>query len=476
MRYVVEFFSNMKAMTIRYITLFLLYLFVSTLNLAAQDTVQISLNEFIDRGIENSGQITFERQKVNLAQNRIRQANSQRYLPRFQLNTQHGVVPGVKSNNPNLPENEYYLDPDLENDWNDWAVFTRAEVSAVQPIFTWGALRNAVNAAESAAVAAQEQFEQQKADLEIRLFELYQSYLLTSEIERLLDEAEDQIADIEQQIEERKEEGDADIDESEIYKFKVFQSEFAMQAAEVRENAQMTKRIWDYVLQAGEDTEYVPDTEFLDPISKELREIGYYQSNALANRHEIKAVEAGIDAAEYGLKANKSKNYPTLFLGLSGSFAVTPNRPRQSNPFIINNTNYATGAVGLGIRQNLDFFSVNADIERSRIQFDRAKYLKDAATDGIVLELNEAYKNASLSKTKVDKTDEALVTSKKWLRQEQLDYDFGIGDTKDLIDAMKKELELRVQLKRQTFEFNKDMAELYRTAGFSVLQLMNNEQ
>lgn len=442
--------------------------------LAAQDTVSVSMEEFIQTGIENSGQVAFEKRNVDLAENQIKQVNSNRFLPKLELSTQHGVVPGVESDT-DLSKNEYYLDPNLDNDWNNWAVFTRAEVSAVQPIFTWGALRNAVKAAESAATAAKERFEKQKADIEIRLFELYQSYLLTSEIMRLLDEAENKIEGIEQQINEQREEGNSEIDESEIFKFEIFKSEFAMQAAEVRQNAEMTKRIWNYVLQADNETQYIPASQFLDPLPEEIRELDYYRANAVANRSEIKAVEAGINAAEHGIKANKFKNYPSLFLGLSGSFAATPNRPRQSNPFIINNTNYATGAVGIGVRQNLDFFSINADLEKSRIQYDQARYLKEAALDGIILELNDAYKNVSLSKIRVDKTDEALVTGKKWLRQEQLDYDFGIGDTKDLIDAMQKELELRVELQRRIFEFNNNMAELYRTAGFPLMQLINND-
>ncbi|MGM0547270.1 MAG: TolC family protein [Bacteroidota bacterium] len=437
----------------------------------AQDTVRVSLESFIERGIENSGQMDFERQKVNLAENQINQAQSQRYLPRFELSTQHGLVPGVKTNYPDqFSENEYYLDSELENDWEDWAIFTRAEVSAVQPIFAWGALKNAVNAAKSAAVSAQKQFEAEEQNLKIRLFELYQSYLLTDEILTLLDEAEEQIVKIENQIEEQE---DADFDDSDLYKFKVFKSEFGVRAAEVREEAAMTQRIWNYVLNADANTVYKPDTNFLDPVAEELRELDYYRSYAISNRAEIEAVEAGIDAAEFGMKAQKQKNYPSFFVGLTGSYANTPNRPRQSNPFIINNSNYASGSFGFGIRQNLDFLSIKSDIEKGKIQHRQAKYLKDAAVDGIVLDINEAYKDASLSKVKVEKTEEAHVTSKEWLRQEQLDYDFDMGDTKDLIDAMKKELELRVQLRREVFEFNKNFADLHRKTGLSILELTN---
>src|SRR5699024_1549337 len=161
----------------------LLFLFSLSSGIYAQDTVRVSLQEFIDRGFENAGQLKFERQKVHLAENQVDQVNATRYLPQFNLSTQHGLVPGVTSNT-DLPEDEYYLDPNLDNDWENWAVFTRAEINAIQPLFTWGALRNAVKAAESAAVAAREQHEQQQADLKVRLAELYQSHLLTKEIMR----------------------------------------------------------------------------------------------------------------------------------------------------------------------------------------------------------------------------------------------------------------------------------------------------
>lgn len=456
------------------ILLFSSFLMAFTSSILAQDTVKVSLQEFIETGVNNSGQLDFERQKVSLAQNRIDKAQSRRYLPKVELTTQHGLVPGVKSNVAGLDPDEYYLDPDLENDWEDIGLFTRAEVNAIQPIFAWGGLRNLVKAAKSGAESAKEQFESQKAGIEIKLYELFESYVLSIELKRLLDEAQNQIDKIERQIEEQQESGDSDLDESDFFKFKVFKSEFAIRAAEVEENLQYIKHIWEYVMQADEGTVYIPDVQFLDPVSNDMEELSYYRSHAMEERAEVKAIEAGIKAAEYGLEATKAQIYPTLLLGLSGSYANTPNRPRQSNPFIINNSNYATAAFGIGIRQNLDFFSIKADVERSNIQYRQAKYLRKAAVDGIVLEINEQYKNASLSKIKVDRTDEALVTSKKWLRQEQLDYDFGIGDTKDLIDAMKKELELRVQLKRQIFDFNKDMAKLFQASGIEISTLKMN--
>lgn len=90
------------------------------------------------------------------------------------------------------------------------------------------------------------------------------------------------------------------------------------------------------------------------------------------------------------------------------------------------------------------------------------------------MEVNNNYRIASLANVKVKQTDEALVTSKRWLRQEQLDYDFGMGDVKDLIDAMKKELELKLQLKQRIFELNSSLAKLNKSAAIPLTTLITN--
>jgi outer membrane protein TolC len=440
----------------------------------AQDTVRVSLQKFITEGVQNSGEVDAERQEVNLAQNRIRETQSQRYVPTFELNTQHGVIPGVKSDREDLDPNEFYLDPNLENDFEDIGLFTRAELDLIQPIFTWGGLKNAVSASQAAAKAAESKFQITKNKTELRLYKLYQSYLLSLELNRLLSEAQDQIDDIGGQLEEKKNEEGSDLDDSDVFKFNVFKSEFAVRKAEVEENSKYIQNVWNYVMQASDGTVFIPEKQFLDPVQNELKTLSYYRNKAVNTRPEVKGLEAGIEVAEFGVKAQRAEYYPSLFLGLRGRYAITPNRPRQSNPFIINSTNYSSASIGFGIRQNLDFFSLRFDVKKRKIQKRKAEFSKNAAMDGIVLQVNDKYKEASLSQIKVERRDEALVTSKKWLRQEQLDYDFGMNNTKDLVDAIQKKLQLQVQYKREIFNFNKNMAELYDVSALPVGSLNTN--
>ncbi len=455
-----------------YLLLFSLLFFSVPINSQSQDAVKINLSEFLERGLDKSGQIAYERRAVDLANNRAGSARGQRILPRVELRTQHGVIPGVVSQE-DLRQGELYLDPNLSNDWEDWAIFTRAELNAVQPIYTWGSIDSAIKAAEAGARAAEHQFEAVQTEAKLQLFELYYSYLLAIEVARVLDDAESQLRQVSRRLNEMVEEGDPDIKESDLFKFELLELEFEVQKAEVEQSLDYIKRVWGYVL-ADDDAVYEPQADFLDPVPYELENYEYYEQLALQSRPEIKGVQSGIEAARNGVEATRSQQYPALFLGITGSFAHTPNRPRQTNPFIINSTNYASAGVGISIRQNLNFSSMRRSVERAEIEHRRVNDLRNAIHDGIILELNDRYREAYIADVKVRQTEKQLNVSRNWVRNEQLNYDIGFGDVEDLLDSVQKELELRVDLKQNIFELNKKIAALYSGAGIPIENLSLN--
>ena len=451
--------------------IFLILIISTQLTVAtAQEQQQITLKEFIERGIERSGLVQYERGAVSLAENRIGQARSSRILPRVDLNTNHGLIPGVVSQT-GLPKGQYYLDPNLENNWEDWAIFTRAEISALQPIYSWGAINKAIRAAEAGAIAAEQSFNAKQDEVALQLYELYYSYLLAIEIERILDDAERTINRIGDTLKEMQDEMDPDLKERDVFQYDIFKTEFQIQKTQVAQSKDVVNRIWNYILGSNN---YAPSEAFLDPVKYDLLSFDEFHEYALQNRPEIKGVNAGIDALRNVADATRAQNYPLFYLGLTASYANTPNRPRQTNPFIINNTNFASAGIGFGIRQNLNFSAMRTQNERAEIEFKRGTDLRNALTDGIMLELNEKYSEAVVAETKVTQLEEALRITREWVRHEQLNYDYGFGDVEDLLDASRKELELRVQVKQSVYELNKKIAALYKSAGLPVTELGHN--
>ena len=334
-------------------SVFILFIFLASVA-KAQDTLEISLQDFIEQGISNSGQIKYERTNIDLAENRASLAKDQRILPNLSFRSEHAVVPGVTSPR-GFPEEEIYLDPDAKNDWGKAGIYTRLRISGAQPIFTWGSINKAISAAQKAVDATEFEFQAKKEDIEVRLYELYYSYVLALEIERLLKDAEDKINQVENSLDDAQENGD-DIDETDIYKFKVFKSQFGIQKAEVDQSLLFVKQTWAYVLRNEKNIVYTPAIRFLDPLATNLSELDYYQKSAFLNRNEIRGIDTGKEALMKYIDFQKAQNLPGLFLGFTATYASTPVRPRQPNPFISTPENTFNTGIGLTVRQNLNFF------------------------------------------------------------------------------------------------------------------------
>jgi outer membrane protein len=443
---------------------------VSTIGYAQNDTIKVSISEFLDLAKARSTLLNVRQSEVDLSRNRVEQAQSQRLLPRIELNTAHGLVPAVSSDNPNLPPGQYYLDPNLKNDWYNWGVFTRAEVTSLQPLYTWGAIDNVIKAAREGVVAAEAGFKVQTSAYEERLMELYYSRLLAMELNRLVIDALKQLEDAESRLNEMIDEGDPDLEESDVFEFKIFKYEFLSRVDEVKQNLIFAEAAWDIALNNRESgTTYEPVTPFLDAIEYDMMDALYYEEQALLFRPELNQLQAVYNAARFGLEANKASNYPSLFMGLSASVAYTPNRPKQNNPFIINSTNYASVSYGIGFRQNLNFFTNRTNINRSELQVRQARYAREAAHDGILLEVRERYRNMMMSYSRLQNNREAFQVSTEWLRLEQIDYDLGFGDVKKLLNAVQKNLELEASLKQRIYDFNVNVSKLNRAAGLPII-------
>ncbi|MCH8557568.1 MAG: TolC family protein [Balneolia bacterium] len=443
---------------------------------AQQDTVEISFSEFMELALERSKELQARRQSVGMAQARESEVKASRFLPNFEITTAHGLVPGV-SGSGDFSNSQLYLDPSLRNDWEDWAFFNQFEVTALQPLYTWGAIRSAVRASQAAVDIASFEYEGDQRNTELQLFQLYQGRLLAVELKRLVDDAERTLRMAEEELQELFDEGSAEIDDADYYQFEIFIHQFESQVEEVNRNLEFLERAWALALGSREfGVVYLPAERFLDPLESEISSVEDYLVHARQFRSEVQQFTAIREAAGHGMEATRAQRYPALFIGANYRFAYASNRPRQRNPFISNPANTSALTVGLGIRQNLNFFVLNSREERSRLQYRQADYALEAIKDGVELDVNDKYKDALVARSRIESTSRALEVSRNWLRQEQLDYDIGFGDVTNLAEALRANLELEAELQQRTYEFNMRLARLLNASGYSLNQFfMNND-
>ena len=432
----------------------------------AKDTVYLDYHEFIDRGLEQIGQIKAAQVSISLAQNRVQQARDQRILPSLRMESEHGILPSVISPR-GYPDNEIYLDPSATYDWDNWDFANRFRVIGVQPLFIWGAVDKAVKAAQFGVQSVEQQSSATQQEVELQLHGLYFSYKLALEIERLLELAIKTMDTVERSINQQRKDSPDQINESEIYKFKVFKAQFKARKDEVNQNLLFVRESWNYILGADYAV-FLPADMYLESPTDTIYSLNYYQKMALLNRSEIQALAYAEQGAQMFIEAKKAEYKPGLFMGFTGTYAHAPSRPRQDNPFISSDGNTLNMAFGFSIRQNLNFNQMKTNLKRAELEMDRLYFQQKAIQDKVILEVHEKYRTASIAQSKYEGSVEALKITKEWLRMEQLDYDFGIGDVRDVVDALKQELELRIEEKQTVFDYIINLANLNKVAGLSI--------
>jgi outer membrane protein TolC len=428
----------------------------------AQETSTLSLEQFIKQGLESTATEDVLQKDIALGQWEVRNARSQRILPRIRLETQHGLVPGVESSS--FPDGQLYLDPYLDNDWENWALFTRAQIEAIQPLYTWGAIPSAIQAATYNAERVGYETQIKSAAFEVQLAEIYIGMQLSNALQQVSQEADELITQANEEIRSQLEEGTDELTESDLFEFEVFELEYEGQRAQVDAVAAQMDRLWSLALDGGQSEA----EEFRGAEGVSLPPFSELLTLAFEQRAELKAVEAGIRALEAGKRATLAERYPTIYLGLSASGAITPNRPKQDNPFINNSTNYASARFGIGISQNLNLQSIRLKGDKFTIQQDKLADTEQLLRQQIQLDVVQRLQEAESALAQLRSLSGALVKTKEWVRHEQLNMDYGFGDVKNLVDALKKELELEASVSRAKHKWSMARVRLNHALGIPL--------
>ncbi len=425
----------------------------------AQDSIRIEYHDFLNKAIEWSPILKAEKQKEFRALSRVNEVKANRILPRFDMSSNHGVMPGVSSS-LGLPREEWHLDPNLVNEWDNWSVFTKIDFTLAQPVYTWGALTNATEAVKLGAETVLYQSEMKLSDQKMQLTKLYFSAVLAAQLDRLATETVETFRKAEKQIAELEKEGE--IEAKELYKFKIYKQQFLIKAEEIFQNKAFVNEVMNYSLGTN-SVQYIPSSDSLMTRFSN-QSLVFLQQEAILSRPEMKAIKAAEKATSYAVNAQKAQRLPAFFFGLSGEYVHTP-RPVQSQPLFGSRFDYVNVIYTFGIRQSLNFGVMNAKVAQIEYQQKEAEFSKNAIGQALLVDVANTYKDFNLAKSKKEKLSIALQTSKEWLRKEQIDYDLGLGELKNLVEALRTNLELEAEFKQSVYEFTVKGAAVLKATG-----------
>lgn len=426
------------------------------------DTLRLDVVEAMRLALAESPEVAIEEAGVAFAAARAQQASAARFFTEARITTGHALAPGIARNGATLPADALYLDPRVRNDWENTRPYNEAEVEILQPIFTWGQLGGTIRAAEAGVAVEAADVQAKTAEVALRTGEAFTGLQLAEALARLADETGRALGTAREELERLLDEGDPTVDDADLFQLRLFEQEYRRQRVEVDERrALAASALGRLLLRPGAPVVAEP----LGPLPFEAQPLEAYQAIALQRRPELAKAAAGVRAREALVEVARSDYFPKLFLGGSFRGRYAAGRVQQGNPYVSDSYLGAGLRFGLGIRQELTFLQTRAKVEQARAQLAEVRFQREAAGQLALFEVEEAYRNLTIAQAALETRREALQITGEWLRGEQINFDLGLGETADLIAAVRADLEARAAHLQAVHAYNVAVLRLLARTG-----------
>jgi len=428
-----------------------------------KDTLHVNLASAISYALTVSPEIKQLQQKVAYSHARIAEARAHRLVPEFELSTAHAPAPRLTPSS--FPPEQLYLDPTLRNDWEHLTVFNQIQIKIGQPLYTWGEIHYSIQAATHGKAVDAADVAAKRLEVAHRTAQLYANTLLTQALLRLTRETGEIIDRAKKEIRRLLKEGDESVDDADLFQVLIVEQEYLAQVAEVEEQHQLAITALRRQLDLPDSTLLQIDTRFLAPLTFPEDSLQTFLNLGLQHRPELAKASAGFAARDAQVRVARSDYYPKLFLGISGRLAYTPGRYYQPHPYIRDELTGRSLQAGLGFRQKLNFGITRARVKQAEAQREEVHYQKEAARLLILYQVEEAYRKLRIAKAYLKHRKEALRISNEWLRTEEINFDLALGDTENLVRAVKANLDLQAKHYLAIHQYNLAVFNLLYAAG-----------
>ena len=432
--------------------------------MALPDTVRVTLQSVLERALDVSPDLGEVRADRDFAEARSRLARSSRFLTEFNATTAHAVAPGI--DNPNgTPDDELYLDPEVRNDWDEIHPFNQVQVEAIQPVFTWGELGGNIRAARHGVEVEQAAVSRKELEVALRAAELYYNVLLTNELLRLAERTRNVVEQAEQEFNRLLEEDSPDVDNADVFQLQLTKQEFNSGVVEVTENSVTARVALARQMILPEGAVVVPANDVLTPLPFVPETLDRYLDLAMDNRPELAQGRAGLAARDALVKVARSDYFPKLFVGAMVDYAYAAGRVRQPNAYIGDSFLSSSVRAGFGFRQKLNFFQTRARVDQARAEREQVRYQLEGAEQLILFEVEKAFRDLVVAQTALAAQDTSLTITKEWLRAEYIDFDLDLGDTENLVKAVRANIDVEARYYQAVHRYNLAVLRLLDAIG-----------
>jgi outer membrane protein TolC len=416
----------------------------------------LNLDQAIERALDFSPEIRETRYDVEVYQSKKGQADGA-WWPQIELLGLTGPS--------NRARGDHIYSPDQQTDLHLDGIFGRADITLIQPLYTFGKISSLRQSAHHGIQYAEAKVNQRKGDIILRTKELYYGLLLAKTVRNHILEIKDMLEGHKRTLEEKLESGAPGVDELDLFQLNAYLGEVDKYLHESEKGITLAQEALTATLgyEVGVNLE-IADRKLVQE-DRPLEPLESYLARARQLRPEFAQAREGLLAKKELIDSAYADLFPQIFLGGFYSAAAASNRSWVKNPYIYDPLYHQWGGVFLGMRLGINFGITSGRVDEAKAEYNKVKSLQEQAEMGVPLQVTKAYQEIVEARKNIKSLGDAYQNARKWMVAASANYDLGIAEAKDLADGVSAYARLKADYYRSIYNEKIGWANLTQATG-----------
>jgi len=416
----------------------------------SQENVQLTLDEAIRLGLENSHQLNSAKMNVKYREANYGEVKTQ-MLPTLQFNAGYTRLSEITPYTFSGPFGSIDIAPNITNNYT-------MKLSLVQPLFTGYRLSSSSDIAENYFFASKENFTKEQQDLILKIKTAYWNVFKAKKINKVIDE---NILQTQAHLNDVKSMFDRGMaTNNELLKVEVQLAEAKLKQMDAQNSVKLSKLALNSIL----GLPLTDPVEIFEEININLIpeiDLNEQLEKAYQKRPELKAMDYNIKSGEKAIDLANSGWFPQIYLN-GNYYYSNPNQrffPQQEK---------FKGSWDVNITLSYDLWNWNRTGYKStqaEVQLEQSKDNYNIIKDAITLEVNQNYLNVLQAKEKLSVSEFSVKQAEENYRVTKELFAQGLTINSELLDAEVALLQAKTNYVQTIVDYELAKASLEKSVG-----------
>ncbi len=337
-------------------------------------------------------------------------------------------------------------------------------INLIQPLYTFGKIEAARQAAKAGLDVAHAQVDKDRAEVTFNVTRAYWLLKWARASSAVLEDVISRLKEWIKKINDDIDEGKTTYTENDLVRIKLALDTAQVTALDVDKGRELGLAGLRMLI-ADPDADI--DEEELDVGDLALQPLGFYEDAAVVHRPEARMLTAGTHAADAQRRLKLAELLPDVGIAVSFTYAYAQTVDDPQNAFM-NHPNALGAGLALVLRYNLDVPLRLANRWKAAADERSIRERRKQALGGISIEIENAWLDARAARRRADLLAHSEKVARGWYNAVDQNLKVGVAESRDLVDAARNYFELRMRHLQSIMDVNMATATLKQAAGVLV--------